>query len=143
MCEPPHIHTIFPCLPSGFYSAVFVHDFSAAQLTNARKIYDEYGPTPRLCIEYALSPDLRSSYDASRQAILSDLSVDRLVEAVIHTFVLVSDNFIPSSLSGEWMTICLWTSLLNLSRIPSSSSLGTNSSKNCGRDNYKPATGNT
>ena len=101
-CHTPHVSfQAFipppPCLPSGFSSAVFVREFSATQLADSPKIYDEYGPIPRppLCIDFTLSPGLLSSYDASRQAILSDLSVDRLAEAVVHTSLLDSDAFHP------------------------------------------------
>jgi len=92
------VHAFFPYLPSGFSSAVFVHDFSATQLADAKMKYDKYGPTPHLCIRFTISPELLSSYDTTHQATVatvSDLSVDQLAEAVVHTGVLRSDAFHP------------------------------------------------
>jgi hypothetical protein len=87
------IHAVSPHSPLIFSSAIFVHKFSVTQLADAQKGYNAYGPIPRLCIEFTLFPTLLSSYDTSRQATISDLSVDQLVEGAIQTSVLRSDAF--------------------------------------------------
>jgi len=39
-----------------------IHGFTDSQLEKADKMYNEYGPTPRICIDFVYNPDISVQY---------------------------------------------------------------------------------
>ena len=39
-----------------------IHGFTDSRLEKADKMYNEYGPTPRICIDFVYSPDISVQY---------------------------------------------------------------------------------
>jgi hypothetical protein len=52
------------------------------QRTRAREVFLEYGPTPRLCIEYVLNPGELERFHSRRAKEIANLDLDSLLSTV-------------------------------------------------------------
>jgi hypothetical protein len=77
--ELSHRHTIFPRLPSSSCSAI-IYGHSYDQLLQAEEIFQEYGPTARLCIDFVSDPELLSIHKSRVANQISELSLQNLLE---------------------------------------------------------------
>lgn len=84
MRELPDIHIVFLPLPSGFASAV-VHDFTVDNIKDAERLFNDLGPTARLCIDFVEDPNQLEYYELRRQSAIEALSISDLIQAVRET----------------------------------------------------------
>jgi len=70
--------TLFPHLSSSSASAI-IHGFQD-QLQDVRRFYDDYGPTPRLCIDYLESEDELNDFKARRGKEIMNFSLKSLLQ---------------------------------------------------------------
>jgi len=76
-----------------------IHGFTDSQLASADEMYDEYGPTPRICIDFVYNPDISVQY----RNLYTEATHGDLVEK---SFDLISDGRV-SDLDEPSQTICL------------------------------------
>jgi hypothetical protein len=87
MRELPDIHIVFLPLPSGFASAA-VHDFTSDNIRDAERLFNDLGPTARLCIDFVEDPTQLEYYELRRQSAIETLSISDLIQAVRETRIL-------------------------------------------------------
>ena len=71
-------------LPSSSTSAI-VQKFIPSAIDEARTVFDNFGPTARLCIDYVQHPLQFPFYESRRQAALANFSMRHLVQGVEET----------------------------------------------------------
>ena len=70
--------TLFPHLSSSSASAI-IHGFQD-QLQDVRRFYDDYGPTPRLCIDYLESSTEIKAFKRRRDNEIANFSLEYVLQ---------------------------------------------------------------
>ena len=81
----PGIHAVSSRLPSS--ASAIIYGLTKDQLSDSRDFYG-YGPTPRLCINFAQDPLLLTLLHGDRAAAIFRLSIGELLNPVVKTSVL-------------------------------------------------------
>src|SRR6266850_293348 len=85
-----------PCSPSGSASAD-IYKLTYTQRIRAKYMYNEFGPTPRICIDFVEVPSLLHSYQLHHENGISDFNIGqnghRLVRAVHESCDFNLDDF--------------------------------------------------
>lgn len=58
--------------------SALVHGFTKSQVKSAKKMLEDYGPTPRICIDFVINPDSLVEYKDIFDKVSYDVSVDKV-----------------------------------------------------------------
>lgn len=64
------------------FASAIAHRFSEEQYKNSKRIFQEYGPTARLCINLAKRPDDLILFKNDRTSTINTLSIRELVKYI-------------------------------------------------------------
>ena len=79
--EALSIHTVVAGRPPSFPSAD-LHELTNLERTTSKNLFLEYGPTPRICIDFIKMPSKFAEFRSHRARAISDLNLDSLLQFV-------------------------------------------------------------